>query len=217
MSEQIFNRAALRAGMGISRRANAPISKAILLATGIRTIPLWRLPLMGYDAYVQTIRGLTHDALIVRDPDDGELKIGDALVSDGCVLTPIEEWERGCCENGDRVCVWVPTGWTEISGVIASDYWAMHIMGCKYDKVAIAQLLVKTMAGDWLSNKVGLYSHFFCTEGEQAAFERAGHYPYYPNKNATPGTTFRRLLDHRMELVRGALTEYGDRFAVELS
>ena len=36
MNEPIFNRDVLRAGMGISRRANAPISKAILLATGKR-------------------------------------------------------------------------------------------------------------------------------------------------------------------------------------
>ena len=217
MSNPIFNRTALRAGMGISRRANAPISKAILLATGIRTKQIWRLPFMGCDAYVRTIRGLTHDALVVRDPKDGELKIGDALVSDGCVLTPIDVWERGCLDDGDRVCVWVPNGWTEISGKGASDYWLMHVLGCKYDKVAIAQLLVKTLAGDWLSNKVGLYSNFYCTEGVQASFERAGHYPYYPNSNATPGTTFRRLLDKRLLPVAGALTEYGERFAVDLS
>ena len=214
MNESIFNREALREGMGISRRASAPISKAILLATGIRTMPLWRMGTMGYDAYIATIRGLTHDALIVRDPDDGVLKIGDALMEVGCVLTPLDVWERGCRENGDRVAVWVPKGWTEISGIAASDYWDLHVKGHEYDKVAIARLGLKAVTGDWLAGKIGLMSHFYCTEGVQASFERAGLYPYYPNKNATPGTTYRRLLDHRLEMVPGALTEYGRRFAV---
>jgi len=217
MSEPIFNRDVLRAGMGISRRASAPISKAILLATGKRNLPLWRMATMGYDGYVSTIRGLTHDALIVRDPEDGELKVGDALMSDGCVLTPLDSWERGCRDDGDRVCVWVPKGWTEISGIAASDYWDLHVKGRKYDKVAIARLLAKSVCGDWLSGKVGLLSHFYCTEGVQASFERAGLYPYYPNKNATPGTTYRRLMDKRLEPVPGALTEYGRKFAVDLT
>ena len=217
MSEPIFNRDVLRAGMGISRRASAPISKAILLATGKRNLPLPYMAAIGYDAYIETIDGLTHDALIVRDPEDGELKVGDALMSDGCVLTPLDAWERGCREDGDRVCVWVPKGWTEISGIAASDYWDLHVKGRKYDKVAIARLLAKSVCGDWLSGKVGLMSNFYCTEGVQASFERAGLYPYYPNKNATPGTTYRRLMDKRLEPVPCALTEYGRQFAVDLS
>ena len=217
MNEQIFNRAALREGMGISRRASAPISNAILLATGVRTEPLWKMAIMGHRRAVGTVRGWTHDALIVRDPADGSLKIGDALMSDGCVLTPIESWEADCRAHGDMVIVWTPKGWTEISGRIASDYWAMNIMGKRYDRVAIARLLCKIVCGDWLSGRVGLLDHFYCTEGVCDSFARAGHYPYFPNENPTPGTTYRRLMDKRLEPVPCALTEYGRQFAVDLS
>lgn len=204
MSEIII-RAALREGMGISRRGTAPISNAILLATGIRTDPIWRIAVKGLDGYVATIRGWTHDAIVVRDPKDGILKIGDALQGSGCVLTPIEEWEDGCLA-GDRVCVWVPHGWTETSGRGAAAWWMGHVFQHAYDVVAIWRLALKGICGDMLAGRVGLYSDFYCTEGVADAFAiGGGQYPWFPNQNPTPGTTFRRLLDRRILEVEGAV------------
>ena len=53
---RIFDRAVLVPGLHVGRRANAPISKGILLATGKRTLPLWRMATLGYDAALLTIR-----------------------------------------------------------------------------------------------------------------------------------------------------------------
>ena len=209
---QLFDRANLVPGLHVARRANAPISKAILLATGIRTEPLWKLPILGYDEYVSTIVGLTHDAIFVVDPEDGRLKIGDALGGDvgKCVFTEIEEWERGCVQDGHRILVGRPAGAANEQLAAAAKWWVDNVAGKKYDHVAIAQLLLKAVAGDWLSYKVGLYSHFFCTEGVQGAYAHGAHRdPYWPNVNGTPGTTTRRYGSGRFELELRALTTEG--------
>lgn len=210
---RIFDRAVLVPGLHVGRRANAPISKGILLATGIRTQPLWKLPFMGYDRYVDSIVGLTHDAMFVVDPKDGVLKIGDALGGDvdECVYTPIEEWERGCAEEGHRVVVGRPAGATNAQLEAAAKWWVDNVAGRAYDKVALGQLLVKAVLGDWISYKCGLYSDFFCTEGVQEAFASPGCHcdPYWPNVNGTPGTTTRRYLSGRIVEEVCALTEFG--------
>lgn len=212
--EQIFNREALRPGLWVSRRATAPISMGIVLATGIRTAPLWKLPFMGYGDYVATIIGLSHDAMFVVDPKDGVLKIGDAIggKTGECVLTPIEEWERGCLEGGDRVIVGRPAHASDAQLAAAAEYWAAHILGKSYDHVAIGQLLLKAALGDWISYRVGLYQDFYCTEGVgEASAKGANLYPFWPNQNPTPGTTTRRYRDRRLVLEPGALTDEGMR------
>ena len=210
---QLFDRAHLVPGLLVSRRATAPISKGILLATGQRTEPIWKLPVMGYDAYVDTIVGLTHDAMFVIDPSDGVLKIGDALGGkvNSCVYTPIETWERVCVEEGNRIIVGRPAGATNEQLAAAAKWWSENVAGKQYDKVALGQLLVKAALGDWISYKVGLYSRFFCTEGVQAALASPGCRcdPYWPNKNGTPGTTAKRYAEGRFELELRALTVEG--------
>ena len=212
MSERIFNRAALIPGLNVSRRARAPISKAIVIGTGIRTEPLWKMSFMGVGRYFDTVRGLSHDAKFVVDPKDGELKIGDALggETNECVYTPIEEWERGCVENGDRVIVGRPFGATDRQLEAGAAAWVRDVAGKKYDKVALAQLALKIAFGDWISYRVGLYSRFFCTEGVAHADEVGTKVnAYWPNKNPTPGTTTRRYLSGRIVEEVCALTEFG--------
>lgn len=210
---QLFDRDNLVPGLPVSRRANAEISKGILLATGQRTEPIWKLPVMGYDAYIDTIVGLTHDAMFVVDPSDGVLKIGDALGGkvNSCVYTPIEEWERACVDEGHRIVVGRPAGATNEQLAAAARWWSENVAGKQYDNVALGQLLVKAALGDWISYKVGLYSRFFCTEGVQAALASPGCRcdPYWPNKNGTPGTTAKRYAEGRFELELRALTIEG--------
>ena len=217
---QLFDRAHLVPGLHVGRRASAPISKGILMATGVRTEPIWKLPIMGYDAYVATIVGLTHDAMFVIDPSDGVLKIGDALGGrvDSCVYTPIEEWERACVEEGHRIVVGRPAGATNEQLAAAARWWTENVAGKAYDKVALGQLLVKAALGDWISYKVGLYSRFFCTEGVQAALASPGCHcdPYWPNRNGTPGTTAKRYGEGRIVVEAAALTEEGVRYLAHL-
>ena len=217
---QLFDRANLVPGLHVARRANAPISKAILLATGIRTEPLWKLPILGYDEYVSTIVGLTHDAMFVVDPSDGVLKIGDALGGkvNSCVYTPIEEWERACVEEGHRIVVGRPAGATNEQLAAAARWWTENVAGKAYDKVAIGQLALKIAFGDWVSYRVGLYSHFYCTEGVQGGYASPGCHcdPYWPNRNGTPGTTAKRYGENRIVVEAAALTEEGVRYLAHL-
>ena len=217
---QLFDRANLVPGLHVGRRANADVSKGILLATGQRTEPIWKLPLMGYDPYIATIRGLTHDAGFVIDPADGRLKIGDALGGDvgKCVYTEIEEWERGCLLDGHKIVVGRPAGASNEQLAAAAKWWTENVAGRPYDKVALGQLLLKAAAGDWISYKVGLYSHFYCTEGWQSSYEKgAKDDPYWPNKNGTPGTTFKRYLEKRFVVERAALTQAGLQYLIDLN
>lgn len=219
MIQPIFNRAALVPGLGVSRRANADVSKAILLATGKRTLPLWRMATMGYDAYIETILGLTHDALFVRDPETGELMIGDALGGDvgKCVLTPIEEWERGCVEQGHRVIVGRPFGANNAQLQLAGQWWTGNVLGKQYDRVALAQILPKAIIRDIIPYRVGRDTHFYCTEGKSHAYEHGAHVnPYWPERNPHPGTTAKCYADGRMVREANALTEYGRQFAVRI-
>ena len=216
MTTELINRSVLREGMGISRRSTAAISKAILLATGVPTLPKWRMATMGYNRYIDSIKGWSHDAIIVRDPKDGVLKIGDALMADGCVLTPIEKWEQGCRE-GDRVLVWVPHGWTELCGMGAAAWWLGHVLGHKYDKVAIWRLAMKSLLGDRISGKVGLYSDFYCTEADADAFAIGGGlFPWFPNENPTPGTTYRRFVEGCIVEVLDSLSEEGRKYRIPI-
>ena len=217
---QLFDRDNLVPGLHVGRRATSQLSKGILMATGQRTEPIWKLPVMGYDAYVSTIRGLTHDAEFVVDPADGRLKIGDALGGDvgKCVYTEIEEWERGCLLDGHRIVVGRPAGATNEQLAAAAKWWVENVAGKPYDKVAIGQLLVKAAVGDWISYKVGLYSHFFCTEGVQSSYEKgAKNDPYWPNKNGTPGTTYKRYRERRFVVEQAALTEAGRQYLIDLN
>ena len=219
MNELIFNREALVPGLHVGRRASAPISKGILLATGKRTLPLWRMATMGYDGYVATIKGLTHDAEFVRDPEDGILKIGDALGGSvgKCVLTPIEEWERGCIENGDKVIVGRPFGATNAQLLAASLWWYANVAGKRYDKVALAQLLPKALVADLIPYSVGRGTEFFCTEGFRDSLEKGALCnPYWPERNPHPGTTCECYVDGRMRVEPNALTEFGRKYALEL-
>ena len=195
------------------------VSKNILLSTGIRTEPIWKLPVMGFDDYVSTIIGLTHDAMFVIDPEDGKLKIGDALggATNKCVPTPIEAWEEGCRHDGDRVIVGRPAGASNAQLEQAADWWVENVMGRHYDSVAIARLGIKALCGDWLSGKVGLYSRFYCTEGVADADAKGGLCcPYCPNENPTPGTTTKRYREGRIRVEPGALTAEGMKFQADI-
>ena len=206
----LINREALREGMIICRRTNGWIGKAILMATGIRAH--W------WEKFIPSrVKGWTHDAIIVRDPKAGRLKIGDALMEAGCQLTEIKDWERGCREEGTQIIVLWPRDVAVEQGYLAARWWCDHVRGHDYDHVAIKRLLLKAVAGDWISGKIGLESDFYCTEGVKDSWANGGRCnPWWPKVNATPGTTARRYLEGRLVEVVDALTLEGLKYRVDL-
>ena len=205
--ERLIHIDALQAGDLAHRRGTALVSKAILLATGIRTEDSrwWN---------IGSLVGWSHDAIVVEV--DERKYIGDALAGPGCQLTPIPEWEAGC-RDGDRILFTRPAGSTENQGRKASDWWLDHVWKQPYDKVAIWRLGLKFLCGDWFSGKVGLESSFFCTEGVRDAWKHgAGLNPWAPKENATPGTSGKRYLERKLVEVAGSLTEAGLKFRVEI-
>jgi hypothetical protein len=208
----LLDRQALREGLLICRRRPGLLAAAIMMATAARR---FRIP---SDAW-------NHDAIIVRDPADGELKVGDALMGPGCVLTPLSEWERDCVENGTRLIVLQVEGAGDGIERAAAKWWLDNVWGSKYDKVAIWRLGLKWIFGDWFSGKVGLLSHFFCTEGVRDAYAaviRAVRLvcggvledPWGSKANPTPGTTRKRWKEGRLTYVGRALTPEGRAYSL---
>jgi len=155
-----------------------------------------------------------HDAIIVELPG-GRLMIGDALMMNGCQLTPIYEWEMYCIRRKHRIIVLRPDGATYSDGKRASDWWLQNVHGKRYDSVAIFRLGLKAVFGDWFAKRVGLMSHFFCTEGcRDAWLYGASINPWEPKENATPGTTFKRFMSNRLIEVIDALTPTGKKYRV---
>ena len=214
MSEQLLNRSELREGLLICRRRPGVLATSIMLATASKH---WRI---YKDAW-------NHDAIIVRDPTDGELKIGDALMGPGCVLTPISEWEADCIKYGSKLIVLQVVGASPAHEEEAAKWWLQNVFGHKYDKVAIWQLGLKTIFGDWISGKVGLLSHFFCTEGVRDAFVNAIRIvkeaigailedPWGDKVNPTPGTTRKRWKEGKLADMPQVFTEAGRKYAISL-
>lgn len=200
--------------MLICRRRNDLTAKAIMMATASRRFKIHP------DAW-------NHDAMIVRDPTDGVLKIGDALMGPGCVLTPISEWEADCIKNGSKMIVLQVVGASPAHEEEASRWWLQNVFGRKYDKVAIWRLGLKAIFGDWVSGDVGLSSHFFCTEGVRDAFANAIRIvkqvfnidledPWGDEVNPTPGTTWKRWKAGKLVTVTGAFTEVGLEYAISI-
>ena len=69
---RIFDRDNLVPGLHVGRRASAPISKGILMATGVRTEPIWKLPIMGYDAYFEEDQDYLKSSLSKDAPAAGQ-------------------------------------------------------------------------------------------------------------------------------------------------
>ena len=204
----LLDRSALREGLGISRRRPGWFpAKAIMLATSPYK---FRIPPDMWN----------HDAIIVRDPKDGVLKIGDALMGSGCVLTPIEDWEKDCVENGTKILVWKVAGITREQEKAAAQWWLDNVAGHEYDKVAIWRLGLKWLAGDWLSGKVGLESDFYCTEGVRDSFAKGGGSGadvWGPKDNATPETTWKRWKDLWILTVHEAVSEAGRPYCLDMA
>ena len=214
MSVQLLNRDELREGLIICRRRPGVLALAIMLATASKWYRIYK------DAW-------NHDAIIVRDPQDGQLKIGDALMGPGCVLTPISEWEEDCVKNGSKIIVLQVVGASPAHEEEAAKWWLQNVFGHAYDKVAIWRLGLKAVFGDWISGKVGLLSHFFCTEGVRDAFLNAIRIvkeaigapledPWGDKTNPTPGTTHKRWKAGKLADMPQVFTEAGRKYAISL-
>lgn len=192
MNGELIDRKKLRAGDIICRRAANLQARLILWATK----GPWN-----------------HDAIIIEH--DGQKFIGDATAITNCQLTVPYEWESGCVRKGHKIIVLRPWTATEADGKRAADWWMQNVHGKKYDKAAIVRLGLKVIFGDWISKRVGLMSHFYCTEGCRDAWEfGAGKNPWWPKVNATPGTTYRRYVEGRFVEVADALTPMGRKHRV---
>ena len=211
---ELLRREELREGLIICRRRPGVLATAIMLATASKR---WRI---HKDAW-------NHDAIVVRDPADGQLKIGDALMGPGCVLTPISEWEADCIKNGSKMIVLQVVGASPAHEEEASRWWLQNVFGRKYDKVAIWRLGLKAIFGDWVSGKVGLLSHFFCTEGVRDAFANAIRIikeaigalledPWGDKDNPTPGTTWKRWKAGKLADLPGVFTDEGRKYAISI-
>ena len=155
-----------------------------------------------------------HDAIIIQ-LTGGKLVIGDAMMMGGCQLTPVYEWEMLCVQKQHRIIILRPENATYSDGKRASDWWLQNVHGKKYDSVAILRLALKSIFGDWFSKKVGLMSHFFCTEGVRDAWlYGASKNPWHPKVNATPGTTYNRFFTKDLIEVVDALAPNGQKCRV---
>lgn len=176
---RLLDRELLREGLLICRRRPGWFpAKAIMLATASRWGRIYK------DAW-------NHDAIIVRDPEDGRLKIGDALMGPGCVLTPIEEWEKDCVENGTKIIVLEVVGATREQELAAAAWWLKNVHTHKYDKVAIWQIGLRYVFGEWFTSSVGLASRYYCSEGVRDSYQFGVSPPLNPwrKKNVDPGDT----------------------------
>lgn len=196
MSQPVFNREAIRPGDIISRYTGGPIAWGICIATN-----QWKI---------------NHDALIIPNRY-GELCVGDALMSLGCQLTPLTEWENNCINKGDRVLIGRPLLATEENGLAAANWWLENVNGRKYDRVALAQILRKRIFGTWWKTPVGEETHFYCSEGCRDSYTKATTLRPWGNAiNVTPGTTIESYWAGRIVEILEAFTVYGERWKVEL-
>lgn len=194
MNYGLINREALRAGDIISRSTPEFGSKVIMLATKAA----W-----------------SHDAILI--PRLERWYVGDALLRAGCQLTPLEDWEHSCLVKGHRIIITRPAFATQQQGEMAAKWWADHVMGKDYDRVAIWRLGLKIIFGDWLSGKVGLEEDFYCTEGVKDAWHKGACLdPWWPKVNPTPGTSTKRTIEGRLKEVVDALTEKGLQYRVAI-
>lgn len=203
----LLHRDQLREGLIISRRRKDCIARAIMLATGSRRFRI--LP----DAW-------NHDAILVRDPGTQELRIGDALYP-GCVLTPVETWERDCVKHDTKIIVLELPGAGPELETQAANWWLHNVYGRKYDKVAIWRLALKTILGDWTTGRVGLASRFYCTEGVREAYAAVIRSadtdiedPWGKKVNPTPGTTRKRWKSGQLRDLPQVFTMEGRKYAI---
>ena len=210
MIEPVFNRAALLPGMGISRMTPANISKGIVLRTqGIRVL------ING--------TGLSHDAKLIRTGNSWF--VGDMLMGKPGQLTPLEQWEHDCINNGVRSIVHRAIGATDVQLAASAWYWQTHFTGrVMYDEKGIKQLLFFYATAELLNIKLGDEDRAWCTESCKEADVKGGNFNPYrkPNCgekiNPTPGTTRKRIVGpwKTLEIVSDAFTEYGRQFAIPL-
>ena len=209
---ELIRRSALREGLQLTRRRKSTLAFAIMFATARKWLRIFK------DAW-------NHDAIIVRDPKDGELKVGDALSGPGCVLTPISEWEADCVANGTKIMVLQIVGATPEHEKQAARWWLENVFGRAYDKVGIRHLAVEAIFGDWIAGKVGMLDQFFCTEGVHDAVVNAIRIvkallgieladPWGDTTNPTPGTTHSSWKAGKFEEVPNSLTAEGRKYAL---
>lgn len=202
MSEHVFNRAALRPGLIFGRMSPTAISRAIVLRTA------------GLPALIAGT-AWSHDATLISH--NHRWYLGDANMGHNARLTPIEDWELGCREYGQRAIVLWPTGATAEQGQAAAWHWQTHCYGQPYDDLAIKHLAWRWFA-EAFGHKLGREDAFYCTESCAASWSAIlspPGSPWWPKVNPTPGTTRKRLLQGKFESCADAFTEFGERFRIK--
>lgn len=202
MNGPIFNLDALRAGDIVCGRGTAAISRMIMLRTS------GPLSLIRGDSW-------SHDSGVIEH--NGKKYFGDSHM--GCPSEMVDpwSWEKKCLAGEYRVLVIRPTGSTPEQGQAAAWYWQTTVQGTEYDSPGIRHLSYR-FAAELLGNRVGHEDKFWCTEGWRDSWMLGACLdPWAPKLNPTPGTTRRRLQQGRFEIVAGALTEFGQRYAINFA
>lgn len=188
----LFDPTAIRSGDVVCREGNGMWSRLIIAATSHG-------------------RGWSHDALAIETAEG--LFFGDAK-SPRAVLSSIDDWERDIVDNGSRVLVIRPVGMSDEQGQIAAEWWRKNVLGKKYDWVSIASLALTTLWRSIRNLRLDVETRWYCTEGCRDAIAEAGLTPWHPKINPTPGTTYKRLLAGRFEIIEDALTAEGKRHRI---
>lgn len=135
----------------------------------------------------------SHSAMIVEN--DGQLWVGEAE-RPVAVLTSIAQYAE-YLRTGHvyNLCIMEVVGATPEQECAASRYWIAHVLGTKYNRIAMPRLLLKAIFGDLINTPCGVPWEHWCTQSNMEAWRDGAHLDPFQNLNPTPLTELKRLLE----------------------
>ena len=135
----------------------------------------------------------SHSAMTVLH--DGRIWIGEAH-SPRAGLTAVDKFQwyldQGIYYN---LHIMEVVGATMAEELAASDFWMEHVFETPYDGIAMPRLLLKAIFGDLINTAAGVPWAHWCTEANMESWRDGAHRDPYGNKNPTPLTELKRLLE----------------------
>ncbi len=131
-----------------------------------------------------------HDAVLDFDDETGELIIKESHPPRSGE-TPWYVYDEGMRSGLYECRVYRPMCDANIRA-LACRIWEKDVHNLDYDSLAFVRLLIKAQLMDIWPKAAGLEWSWYCTEGVNHSYKKAG-FDIYNKNNATPGTTERRV------------------------